>query len=76
MSSDENEQLRAVPRTGYVGWVEFLRDQVSTTHIAYLHEDGSVYLPEGPQVVSEMDLRMAEIAGSMWPLVRADWLIQ
>lgn len=61
-------------RTGYVGWVEFVKDGGSTTHIAYLYEDGSTYFPEGPQVVSEIDLRGAEIRGRMWPLVRSDWL--
>lgn len=60
-------------RASYVGWVEFVKDGGCTTHIAYLYEDGSIYFPEGPQVVSEMDLRGAEIRGRMWPLVRADW---
>lgn len=60
-------------RTGYVGWVEFVKDGGATTHIAYLYEDGSTYFPEGPQVACEWDLRAAEAAGRMWPLVRSDW---
>lgn len=63
-------------RVGYVGWVEFAKDGGSTTHIAYLYEDGSVYFPEGPQVVCEWDLRASEAAGRMWPLVRGDWVSQ
>jgi hypothetical protein len=57
-------------RVGYVGWVEFLRGRVSTTHVAYLHEDGSAFIPEG---LSEWDLRDAEAAGRMWPLVQGEW---
>lgn len=58
-------------RAGYVGWVEFLKDQVSTTHIAYLSEDGTVYFPE-PNL-SEWDLRASEAAGRMWPLIQGQW---
>jgi len=60
-------------RMGYVGWVEFVLAVAATTHIAYLYEDGSIYFPEGPQVVSEWDLREAEAAGRLWPLVRVEW---
>lgn len=56
---------------GHIGWVEFVTaDDAATTHIAYFHEDGSVYLPEGPDVVSGETFRLAATADRFWPLVR------
>ena len=62
----------SVQRVGYVGWVEFA-SCTATTHIAHLYEDGSIYLPEGLDVVSEFDLRHADATNRMWPLIRAFW---
>lgn len=52
------------------GWYEFIRDGAVTTHVAYVYEDGSVYFPEGPDVVCEIDFRLATAAGRCWRLVR------
>lgn len=54
-----------------LGWHEFILDGVATTHIAYVYEDGSIYFPEGPEVVTEADFRLASAAGRVFPLVRA-----
>lgn len=51
------------------GWYEFLKPVVSTTHIAYVHEDGSVYLPES-DVVDEADFHVAQAKGRCWRLLR------
>lgn len=58
--------------TEHIGWVEFVTaDDAATTHVAYVHEDGSVYLPEGPVVVSGETFRLAAATDRFWPLVRA-----
>lgn len=55
----------------HVGWVEFVTaDDAATTHIAYVHEDGSVYLPEGPDVVTWEAFRLTAATDRFWPLVR------
>ncbi|UOR02041.1 hypothetical protein MUN77_01535 [Leucobacter allii] len=54
-----------------LGWHEFILDGAATTHIAYVYEDGSTYFPEGPEVVTESDFRLASAAGRVFPLVRA-----
>jgi hypothetical protein len=60
-------------RHGYVGWLEFVKEPGMTTHIAYMHEDGYPYFPEGGSL-TEWDLRAAEAAGRTWPLVPSNWL--
>lgn len=52
------------------GWYEWLRDGASTTHIAYVHENGSVYDPEFGWDSAEF--LMAAAAGRVFKLVRAD----
>lgn len=55
----------------HVGWVEFVTaDDAATTHIAYVHEDGSVYLPEGHDVVTWEVFRLTAATDRFWPLVR------
>lgn len=54
------------------GWFEFIMPGGSTTHIAYVYEDGSVYLPEGRDVVDEDDWVLAKASGRVWQLIRAD----
>ena len=51
------------------GWHEFIVS-AATTHIAYVYEDGSVYFPEGPDVVCEQDFVLASAVGRCWRLVR------
>lgn len=54
------------------GWHEFYKPGVMTTHIAYVHENGWVYLPEGPDVVSETDFLLAAAEGHVHRLIRED----
>lgn len=54
--------------TDRTGWYEFLRPGVSTTHIAYVHENGWVYVPESDIDVS--DFYLASASGRCWRLVR------
>lgn len=66
MTADE-----ATTKAQHVGWVEFVTaDDAALTHIAYVYEDGSLYLPEGPDVVSADDFRLAAATDRIWPLVR------
>ena len=59
-------------RRDNTGWHEFVTaDDSATTHIAYVYEDGSIYLPEGPDVVTATDFRMAAATGRFWRLERA-----
>lgn len=52
-----------------MSWYEFVTaDAAATTHIAYLHEDGSVYLPEAG--VTEDDFRLASATDRFWRLAR------
>lgn len=37
-----------------------------------VYEDGSVYLPEGLDVVNETDFRMASATNRFWRLVRVE----
>ena len=53
------------------GWFEFIVD-AATTHIAYVYEDGSVYLPEGREVVDLDDWTLANASGKVHRLIRAD----
>lgn len=53
-----------------VGWYEFIKPGGSTTHIAYVHEGGWVYLPEGPDVVTEEDFTLASASNRFWKLGR------
>lgn len=54
-----------------VGWYEFIMPKGSTTHIGYLREDGSVYLPEGPGVITELGFWLASATERFWKLERA-----
>lgn len=59
--------------TDQTGWYEFVTPgEAATTHIGYVYEDGSVYLPEGPDVVDETDFRMAAATDRFWRLIRVD----
>lgn len=59
--------MKAEDRTG---WYEFVMPGGSTSHVAYVYENGSVYLPEGLDVVTETDFVLASASGRMWRLVR------
>jgi hypothetical protein len=52
------------------GWYEFILDGKATTHVAYVHEGGSVYLPEAD--VTEDDFLFASAAGRVFRLMRTE----
>lgn len=55
-----------------VGWYEVIHPSRATTHIAYVHEDGSIYFPEGTQVLDTHEFAFAAARGRAYRLVRAD----
>lgn len=59
-------------REGGVGWYEVIHPSRATTHIAYVHEDGSIYFPEGDYPLSEHEFAFAAATGRAHRLVRAD----
>lgn len=54
-----------------VGWYEVIHPSRATTHIAYVHEDGSIYFPEGTQVLDRHEFEFAAARGLAHRLVRA-----
>lgn len=58
-------------REGGVGWYEVIHPSRATTHIAYVHEDGSIYFPEGTQVLDRHEFAFAAARGLAHRLVRA-----
>lgn len=76
---ERNEALReagllapAPLREDGVGWYEVIHPSRATTHIAYVHEDGSIYFPEGTQVLDSHEFTFAAARGLAHRLVRAD----
>lgn len=57
------------PNSG-TGWYEWIKMPLATTHVAYVHESGSIYLPEN-ELISE-DFLMAAAEGRVHRLIRAD----
>ena len=55
-----------------VGWYEVIHPSRATTHIAYVHEDGSIYFPEGTQILDTHEFAFAAATGRAHRLVRAD----
>lgn len=53
------------------GWYAWQHMPSNTSHIAYVHENGEVYLPESPGDTDEPFL-LAAAAGHVHRLVRAD----
>lgn len=53
------------------GWYEVLSPR-ATTCIVYVHEDGSLYLPEGEGALSPTEFAFAAARGNIHRLVRAD----
>lgn len=67
----ETADRAAEAQKGHIGWVEFIHPKGATTHVAYIHEDGSVYLPEGDAVDPEW-FTLAAASDRFWPLVQRD----
>lgn len=64
--STEREPVPA----GHIGWIEFISPR-ATTHIAYVRENGEVYLPEDG-AVTPAEFHLAAASARFWPLVRAE----
>lgn len=54
------------------GWYEVINPRGATTCIAYVHEDGSLYLPEGEASMNAEEFAFAAARGQAHRLVRAD----
>lgn len=59
----------AEPNSG-PGWYEVINPRTATTNIAYVHEDGTLYLPEDDLTADEFAFAAAR--GNAHRLVRAD----
>lgn len=57
------------------GWFEVIHPSHATTHIVYVHEDGSLYFPEGTQVLDRHEFAFADLQGRAYRLVRSDALV-
>ncbi|WP_330328218.1 hypothetical protein [Streptomyces pseudovenezuelae] len=53
------------------GWYEVISPR-ATTCIVYVHEDGSLYLPEGEDSLNPTEFAFAAARGNAHRLVRAD----
>lgn len=60
-----------LPNSG-AGWYEVIHPAKATTHIAYVHEDGSIYFPEGTQVLDRHEFDFAAARGRAHRMIRAD----
>jgi hypothetical protein len=56
------------------GWYEVISPRNATTCIVHVHEDGTLYLPEGEDALSETEFAFAAAQGNAHRLVRADEL--
>lgn len=54
------------------GWYEVLNPRNATTCIAHVHEDGTLYLPEGEDTLTADEFTYAAARGHAHRLVRAD----
>jgi hypothetical protein len=70
--ADETATQTPAPddRNAGPGWYEVITSPQATTCIAYVHEDGSLYLPEGD--LTEEEFAFAAARGKAHRLVRAD----
>jgi hypothetical protein len=63
----EHESINSGP-----GWYEVIHPENATTCIALVYEDGSLYFPEGGQVLTRTEFTFAAARGRAHRLVRAD----
>ena len=54
------------------GWYEVINPRNATTCIAFVHEDGTLYLPEGEDTLTPDEFAFAAARGNAHRLVRAD----
>lgn len=64
--------LHGPPHRGGSGWYEVIHPAHATTHVAYVYEDGSIYFPEGVQVLDRHEFAFAAARGEVFRLVRAE----
>lgn len=65
--------LPTAPNEG-PGWYEVINPRNATTNIAYVHEDGTLYLPEGDALTHE-EFAFAAARGNTHRLIRADEIL-
>lgn len=63
--------LHSPPQLAGPGWYEVIHPSRATTHVAYVYEDGSIYFPEGVQVLDRHEFAFAAARGKVYRLVRA-----
>jgi len=57
------------------GWYEFFKMPAATTHVAFVHANGEIYLPEeGWTDLTHDDWLAASVKGQVYKLVREDWV--
>ncbi|MFJ1869937.1 hypothetical protein [Streptomyces chartreusis] len=54
------------------GWYEVINPRNATTSIAYVHENGTLYLPEGDEALTPEEFAFAAAQGKAHRLIRAD----
>ncbi|WP_435215858.1 hypothetical protein [Streptomyces sp. bgisy034] len=54
------------------GWYEVINPRNATTCIAYVHEDGTLYLPEGEGTLTHEEFVFAAARGRAYRLIRAE----
>ena len=69
-AADRLDQIDSGP-----GWFEVIHPSHATTHVVYVHEDGSLYFPEGTQVLNRHEFAFADMQGHAHRLVRSDALV-
>ena len=69
-AADRLDEINSGP-----GWFEVIHPSHATTHIVYVHEDGSLYFPEGTQVLDRHEFAFADLQGHAHRLVRSDALV-
>ncbi len=69
-AADRLDQIDSGP-----GWFEVIHPSHATTHIVYVYEDGSLYFPEGTQVLDHHEFAFADLQGRAYRLVRSDALV-
>lgn len=54
------------------GWFEVINPRNTTTRIAYVHENGELYLPEGPDALTAEEFTFAAARDKVHRLIRVD----
>lgn len=68
---DAMPQPDAIPNYG-PGWYEIIHPSRATTEVVYVHEDGSLYCPDGSANIQRAEFAFAAARNRAHRLVRAD----